>query len=408
MPLIRRVLCLVFAGLLAALTLGALAHAGDGYLVEGIPGQATAADPLAARDAATSKAQRDALETLLKRLAAPGTEGRLPRVTDQLVFQTMQGFEVQQEKTTASSYSAVFTVEFRREAIDKLLANSGVDYIEAATRPVVVVPLFVGSDGVARLWEDENPWRQAWDRRVPGGEPLRMVVPLGDLPDLQALTAQAAQQRDPSALAIIASRYEADGALVATAQQGASGITVTAADATQPPFFVSTFPIAADPALAFDKAVAAVANAIQDRYRNQNAVPAGPPANLEAKALFSDLRGWRELKTAIEGTAAVKRVSVRRLVVGEAVVVIDYQGDPASLREALGQRGVLLEQTVTGWQVRHGVPAASPIPFEPAAVAPQPAPVILSPPPTAMPGTTPAPAPAPAPEAAPSPDLLFE
>ncbi|WP_158595892.1 DUF2066 domain-containing protein [Oleomonas cavernae] len=394
MPLFRLVIRLVFVGLLGALALSAPARA-EGYLVEGVAGQAMAADPLAARDAATSKAQRDALEMLLKRLAAPGTEGRLPTVTDQLVFKTMQGFEVQQEKTTATSYSAVFTVEFRREAIDRLLANAGVDYVEAAGKPVVVVPLLIGSDGIARLWEDDNGWRQAWDRRPAGNDPLRMVIPLGDLPDLQTLTAQAAQQGDGGALAVLAARYEADGSIVATVQQSGAGITVTAADPGQPPFFTSTYPVGADPAAAYDKAVTAVANAIQNRYRTLNAVPAGPVVSLEAKALFTDLRGWRDLKAAIEGTAAVKKVSVRRLVVGEATIAIEYQGDPGSLREALAQRGIALENTTTGWQVRAGLPSTTAVPYTPA--TPGQAPVTLSP----LPGSG-------APGGNAPPDLLFE
>lgn len=398
MPLFRLVIRLLLVGLLGALALSAPARA-EGYVVEGVMAQATAADPLQARDAATLKAQREALETLLKRLAAPGTEGRLPPVTDRLVFETMQGFEVQQEKTTATSYFAILSVEFRREAVDKLLAGAGVDYVEAAGKPVVVVPLLLGADGAGRLWEDDNGWRHAWDRRPAGADPLRMVIPQGDLEDLQTLTADAARQGDGGALAVLAARYEADGAIVAIAQQGPAGLTVTAADPGQPPFFTSTYPMGADPALAFDKAVAGVATAIQDRYRNLNAVPAGPPANLEAKAVFTDLRGWRDLKQAIESTAAVKRVSVRRLVVGEATVSIDYQGDPNSLREALAQHGVALEALPAGgWQLRVGAPAAA-APFDPVPAPGGQAPVTLSPL-QGGPGTPPG--------GNPSPDLLFE
>ncbi|PWR23699.1 DUF2066 domain-containing protein [Zavarzinia compransoris] len=341
---------LVVAGLVLLLAAAVPAWAAETYRVEGVQAQATAADPLTARDQALSKAQREALETLLKRLAAPGTEGQLPRTSDRLVFETMQGFEVQQEKTSATSYTATISVEFRREAVDRLLAGSGIAYVEAAGKPLVVVPLLVAADGAVALWEGDNPWRDAWARRNGATDPQRLVVPLGDLQDLQAVTPQAAQAVDAGALALIAQHYEAAGAFVATAMATVSGLSVSAADPGQAPFYSGSFP-----ADGFDAAVAAVAGAIQDRYRNLNAIPAGPTLSLDAKARFADLRGWRDLKSTVESTPAVRRLEVRRLLVGEARVAITYQGDPASLRAALAQRGIALEMTAEGWELRTGV-----------------------------------------------------
>lgn len=395
MSLTRALFRLVLAGLLA---LALPAFAAETYRVDGVPAQATASDPLTARDQALTKAQREALDTLLKRLAAPGSEGRLPRATDQLVFETMQGFEVQQEKTSATSYTATISVEFRREAIDRLMAGSGLSYVEAAGKPLVVVPLLIGIDGSVTLWEGDNPWRDAWARRNGATDPQRLTVPLGDLQDLQAVTPQSAQAQDAGALALIAQHYDASGAFVATAMQTANGLSVSAADPGQAPFFTGTF--AAD---GFDAAVAAVAGAIQDKFRNLNAIPAGPVVSLEAKARFADLRGWRDLKATLESTPAVRRVDIRRLLVGEAQVAITYQGDPASLRTALAQRGVALDMTATGWELRLG-----------AGVSPGTG-TGLGLPPTGVPdttglgaiGQTPLAIPAPAPANTP-PDLLFQ
>ena len=92
-----------------AQTFGAQPFA-ETYLVEAVPAKASADNPLAARDAALAKAQREALDILLKRLVGPGGEGSLPVATDQLVFQTMLGFEVKEEKTSATTYSALISV----------------------------------------------------------------------------------------------------------------------------------------------------------------------------------------------------------------------------------------------------------------------------------------------------------
>lgn len=337
--------------LFVALTLaaGTAAHA-ETYTVEDVPAQASAGSPLAARDAALTKAQRDALDILLKRLVTPGTEASLPPVTDDLVFKTMLGFEVRQEKTSATTYTALISVEFRKDAVDELLAGAGVGFVEQAARPLAVVPLLVNTDGSLVLFDGDSPWRDAWGRRDGQTDPQRLVVPVGDLQDLQALTPQMAQAGDPGGLALIAQHYDAGGALLVTAMVTAAGLSVSAADPGQAPFYDGHFAPGA-----YDEAVAATAAAIQARFRSLNEVPAGPPATLDARAFFEGLRGWRDLKQTLEGVPGVRRVMVRRLIVGEAAITIDYQGDPSTLRAALAQRGVGLNLGPDGgWEVRTG------------------------------------------------------
>lgn len=343
-----------------AQTFGAQPFA-ETYLVEAVPAKASADNPLAARDAALAKAQREALDILLKRLVGPGGEGSLPVATDQLVFQTMLGFEVKEEKTSATTYSALISVEFRKAPVDDLLARTGVAHVEAAARPVVVVPVFIGTNGYPVLFDGDNPWRDAWFRRNGVTDPQQLVVPIGDLPDIQALSPQSAQAGDRAGFAMIAEQYDASGALLATALLTGNNLSVSVALPGQAPFYEGAF----EPG-AFDMAVAEAATAIQNRFRSMNEVPAGPPASLEAKAVFTDLRGWRDLKSAVEETPAVRRLLVRRLLVGEAAVTLDYQGDPASLRAALAQRGVALETGVGGtWELRMGAPAFAPFVAQP-------------------------------------------
>ncbi|MFZ2869078.1 DUF2066 domain-containing protein [Zavarzinia sp.] len=395
---------LFLSALLGALLLALPARA-ETYSVEGVVAQATAADPLAARDAATTKAQREALDTLLKRLAAQGGAGRLPPVTDQLVFQTMQGFEVQQEKTTATSYSAILTVEFRREAIDQLLAGAGVDYVEAADHPLAVVPLFIGPAGPV-LFEGDNPWRAAWDRRNTGADALKLVIPQGDLADLQALNPEAARQGDVAGLTQIAQHYDASGAIVAQATESANGLAVSVGDAGQAPFYTGSFP-----AGAYDQAATAAAAAVQERYRSQNAVPAGPPASLQATAVFAGLKEWQALKAAIQATPGVRKVSVRKLMVGKATVIVDYQGEPAGLRNMLSQRGVGLDLGAEGWQLHQGIGSSVPAPglVPDTSLSPQGAlaPGAIGQVPLSSPATSVPAAPSPA-QSSPAPDFLFQ
>ena len=57
--------------------------------------------------------------------------------------------------------------------------------------------------GRSVLWEDPNPWRDAWAQRPRAG-PLHLIVPLGDAGDIAAIDADKARAGDADALAAIA------------------------------------------------------------------------------------------------------------------------------------------------------------------------------------------------------------
>src|SRR6202035_4182592 len=59
------------------------------------------------------------------------------------------------------------------------------------TKPIVVLPVLqVG--GKATLWDDPNPWRDAWQNRPAGGNPTHLLVPLGDVGDVAVIDADKA------------------------------------------------------------------------------------------------------------------------------------------------------------------------------------------------------------------------
>lgn len=354
LPLFRFLLVLSIAAFATA------AQAEPGYLVEDVPAQASGANTVEARDTALLKGQRDALQSLFERLA-PGDRSRLPTVSDQLVFQTMQGFEVKDERTTGTTYAAKLTVEFRRAAIDSILGGQGVASVVEPQKPALLLPLLIRSDGSAMLWSEENGWQTAWANRPPGGDSQRLVVPLGDLQDIQQLPADMVVNGDLQAMNGMARSYECDGIYVATARQttldrGQPGILVEIARPGNPPLFRGDF--AADPSgdygVAFETAATAAGTAIQQAFREQNAVPAGPPQHLEATARFSDLRTWRKLRQTLEDTAAIQRLVVKRLAVGSADLALDYRGDPATLIRMLASRGLILAPGAGGWEVSAG------------------------------------------------------
>src|SRR5439155_6271735 len=111
-------------------------------------------------------------------------------------------------------------------------------------KSLVLIPVYeAGSTAV--LWDDPNPWREAWAQQPPptgaGAGAARFRVPLGDAGDIAVIDASKARAGDAAALAKIAQQNGGDEAIVALAalsgtadKPGALEVTVRRYRAGQP------------------------------------------------------------------------------------------------------------------------------------------------------------------------------
>src|SRR5205085_3490399 len=87
-------------------------------------------------------------------------------------------------------------------------------------KSLVLIPVYqAGSTAV--LWDDPNPWREAWAQQPPptgaGAGAARFRVPLGDAGDIAVIDASKARAGDAAALAKIAQQNGGDEVLVVLA-----------------------------------------------------------------------------------------------------------------------------------------------------------------------------------------------
>src|ERR1700676_4749883 len=150
-----------------------------------------------ARDTARLDGQRRALTMLADRLSGGNGAARLPKLDDKAITDLVLSFEVANERMSAVRYAADYTVHFRPEEIRRVLGNPGPGnpgpVVSGDTgKPAVLIPVYQ-SAGQARLWDDPNPWLQAWEQQPAGTGAMRLVVPLGDAGDIAALDAEKAR-----------------------------------------------------------------------------------------------------------------------------------------------------------------------------------------------------------------------
>jgi hypothetical protein len=380
----------------AALILLALAAAAtplraedDPYAIT-VPVDATGDTIGKARDQARNDGQRRALATLAERLsggsAGPAVAAKLPKVDDKTVTDLIASFEVANERMSPTRYVADVTYHFRPADVQRVLQKAGIalgspgatgpgGIGQAGTGPggtgpggigpaaspdlgrsLVVVPVYQ-SGAASVLWDDPNPWREAWAQAPPGTGPAapRFAVPLGDAGDLAAIDAAKARSADPTALAAIARRNGAEEAIVALATlRGSPGnpagldIAVRRYRAGQPvdahADMVTANP-GERPEQLFRRAAAQIAADIESGWKKGPLPRYDQQGRLTAVLPITGLEDWLRVRDRLAALSAIRNVSLVALSLQEATIEIEYLGSVDQLKANLAEAKLDLVRT---------------------------------------------------------------
>jgi hypothetical protein len=334
------------------------------FTIASVHVDATAASAVAAREAARIEGQRRAFGQLVERLTVTADRARVPRQSDARLTELVRDFEVANEKSSAVRYIADYTFRFRADEIRRLFADNRIPYAETVSKPVVVVPVLRRGGG-ALLWDDPNPWRDAWANLKGTTGLVPLALPLGEAADVSAIGTEDALAAKPEALAAISQRYGGGDVLLALATFVDSGQLDTVVrrysgtDAT--PIAAASFrPNPGEDAAALMARAAAAGDAeLEEAWKRQVLVAVGSEAVLTADVPLASIADWLFVRNGLAGVPAVKRSDVLELGKRAARVEIHYTGDPARLQLLLAQRDLALTTAGTGWTLqRRGVAPA--------------------------------------------------
>ena len=348
---VKRALVILAVAVLAW-TAPARAQPRDVYTVAAVPVDATAVNANAARDDARRDGEHRAYQMLLQRLTLDADHARLPPATDQLLDDLISGFEVANERTSGVRYLANYTFHFSADAVRKLLRNAQIPFCETPSKPLVVLPVFEGGSAPA-LWEDPNPWRDAWSAKPPPAGLVPLVMANGDLEDVQAIDGEAALKGDPTKLQAMSSRYGGADVLVVDATLKADvaphtlDVTVTRfapGNVAPPPSVSKTLTAAPDQSDGdlLAAGVAETADAVEEAWKEANILDYSHTGTITVRVPMSDLSGFVDVRNRLSGIPAIQRSELVAIDRAQATLAIHYFGDPAQLRTALAQHDLSL------------------------------------------------------------------
>lgn len=334
------------------------------YTVSGVPVEASAENAAAARTPAIASGEKRAAQIMLRRLTQSADYGRLPALSDTELQTLVRGIEINDERIGGNRYHAKVTVNFNANAVRNLLRNAGIPFTEATAKPILVVPV-LDIDGRRMLWEESNPWREAWAQRANDGALQPISVALGDAQDAQTIDATSAASVDEAKLRALAARYQLSDVAVAAAQirrnpsNWVMQVTLTRLGGGSDATMVLSYNGQGDNYQAvMDEAARDIAGRLEDRWKQAAAMPVGSGGSgdrqkLAATVPLTAIGDWLVVRDRLARVSGLSRVDVHSLSKTDAQLILTYTGDPQRLALMLSQRDLALEQGPDGyWTLR--------------------------------------------------------
>jgi hypothetical protein len=344
----------LFALAVAVLLGATVAAAQTGtYEIKGLGVDATAKDANEAKIVALKQGQAAAFNLLVRRLAVVSDPSQLPQFTNAEIAQTIAGLTIEQEKTSATRYIARLTVRFRSAEVKKLLSQFQIPFADQRAAPILLLAVW-DRPGKSVLWDNPNPWRDAW-ARVDGANSITpILLPLGDLTDVSIAAVEDVARGAAEKLAQLKKRYGTDFLMIARAGPDAGNTKITVEIKGESPMgqveFTQEYPLAGAglPGVLF-KAAREFVTALELRWKQENRNLALTGTLIPVAVPFTSLDQWKLLRQEITAATGAGTVEIKSLSAQGALVNIRYRGSAEQLAQMLAQRGLVLTNVGNGW-----------------------------------------------------------
>lgn len=379
---------LALAAAAGAQTVDRTAAPGDAFTVSGVPVDVTAENAVAAREQALDQGQREGLVRLLRRLTATEDHGRLPAVAGLPLERYVRNFEVAGERLSTTRYIARLTVSYDPTAVRDLLRESRVAFAQTLSEPLLVLPLYETPDGGLLLWQEGNPWWQAWAETMDRESLLRLQLPLGDLDDERVIS-EDLQELEQSGgtyapagerptLRRITDRYDARGVVVVHAavesagqepdQTPAIAVGAQGFGEVEVPDVAETVRAQPDQTVEdiLPEAVARVQAALDEAWKRANLLRFDQAGTMVVDVPLDGLESWVSINQTLRSLPQIGDVELESFSRDAARLRIAYFGDMPRIQAELAGLGLLLtqEEGETWLLLRTGVDPSRGIPFE--------------------------------------------
>ncbi|WP_246833035.1 MULTISPECIES: DUF2066 domain-containing protein [unclassified Thalassospira] len=349
----------MIAGILVLVTAAATpAVAQDLYTVSGVHVDERADSATKARDVALASGQRAAFSRLINRLTVSDGGAGVATPDQRTITNMVRDFGVSNEKTSSVRYIADMTVRFKADQVRAFLRNRNVPFAETTARKVLILPVY-SDQGYTNLWDDPNPWRDAWNQVSNNSGLVPVTLAVGDLGDIGTVSVEQAQGGDQAAIDKIGQRYGANVA-VADATMSGSGngqavdVSVTRYDAGGAPQVFGVHESQAEGesvSAMLQRAAADVRARLESSWKQASMIDYSASGELMLFVPITSMDDWAGIESRLENLPVIKLMRVVAMSRREVQVDVEFAGTPDQFRVALAQQNLDLQQIDQLWFV---------------------------------------------------------
>ncbi|MBL0941646.1 MAG: DUF2066 domain-containing protein [Alphaproteobacteria bacterium] len=314
----------------------------DLFTVKDISVDVTADCAKNAQEKAMAEGRIKAFKVLLNQLLSQEEIQQIGEILPTQVDNFIRDYEVIKEKYSPVRYVAHLTFRFDEAAVKRFLETKRIAVTATPKNPLVVIPLLI-TRGQPKLWHD-NPWLQAWAAQSSINHVIPLMIPLGDLADLNDLNAEQAFQLDHEPLDAIALRYGAGGTLVVIARDHEEHLEV---EVNLVPLAGDIRKLSLDPLIAsqstpetYNQAITQVLIKLDALNKDKsNPGVLTQEQHLSVKALFNSPQDWIVLQRQLAEIPTLHHIQLKTLSRNYALMDLSFLGSIPMLQSALGVRG---------------------------------------------------------------------
>jgi hypothetical protein len=125
----------------------------------------------------------------------------------------VSGYSIENEKYKREKYSALITVTFEKNKLEKFLEKQNIEFFSKKGPKTLIIPIIKYEQRLI-LWDDPNPWFDVWLRRPLDSNLNLFTLPDGEADDLITLSAQDAVNLKYFKIKKLANKYQAEQAYI--------------------------------------------------------------------------------------------------------------------------------------------------------------------------------------------------
>ena len=378
----------------AAAPSAAIAAEGRVFVIGNYPVEAHASDAVKAKEQAIQDGQQAAFRSLLKRIVPVTAYGQLKAIKTTPAAGLIEGFSVRSERNSSTQYIASYDFSFQPEAVQRLLDDQGIPYLDKPAPRIVIVPIYrAGSQPQNVVAEATDTWTYAW-RGLDLTNTLTPATLAEAKREVHPDTIKAALAGDSKAHRVVAGEYKTSLVVLAVLEPSADGkkatVTLAGEDAVGAFTLVRNYRLDGD--LAYTSELAAVVGlgVLEGRWKAANghlmtaAAPqpqsygrggferpdsaSAPPAAgtpqpgggygsgpssyptpgvggggvLRLSVSFQGMGEWQQISQRLAATPGVDNLEVEGLSARGARIALSFPGGPDALARALSAQGLSL------------------------------------------------------------------